>query len=298
MTRRFFSGSSLDQAVMMAARHHGIDPEELAYRQIEKRHGFLRTRRAVVIEVDPERPRRELDAAADASGEQMGGKTPLPPAAEASPLLATPEDETERPPRLGEETERELSLPAEEDQEEAASEQPWQAPPEEVDGDTELIGAAERATRALLRFAGIDAEASAQQGEERIEVEIQGPDDSVLVVENGKGLLAIQHLLPRLLRGLTGRSSFVRVDSEGFHQKRKERLEELARKEADLVSRNGRSRSLPPMAPDERRIVHLALRDSPGVVTESRGSGLHKRVVVRPDGGDEWAEESHTGHDD
>ena len=49
MTRRFFSGSSLDQAVMMAARHYGVDPEQLAYRQIEKKHGFLRTRKAVMI---------------------------------------------------------------------------------------------------------------------------------------------------------------------------------------------------------------------------------------------------------
>ena len=38
MTRRFFSGSTLDQAVMMAARHYEIEPAELAYRQIEKRH--------------------------------------------------------------------------------------------------------------------------------------------------------------------------------------------------------------------------------------------------------------------
>jgi spoIIIJ-associated protein len=101
-------------------------------------------------------------------------------------------------------------------------------------------------------------------------------------VESGKGLLAIQHLLPRLLRGTVGRSSFVRVDSKGFHQQRKERLEALAHKEAEAASHSGGSRTLPPMAPDERRIVHMALKDSPAVVTESRGTGLHKRVVIRP----------------
>ena len=71
-------------------------------------------------------------------------------------------------------------------------------------------------------------------------------------------------------------------------QQRKERLEALALKEADAASRSGSPRTLPPMAPDERRIVHLALKDSPTVVTESRGTGLHKRVVIRPaDGFDE-----------
>ena len=147
--------------------------------------------------------------------------------------------------------------------------------------DEELLEAAERATHTLLGFAGIDARATARSGAERIEVEIEGPDDTVLVVESGNGLLAIQHLLPRLLRGAVGRSSFVRVDSRDFHRQRRERLEALALKEAEAASHGGGSRILPPMAPDERRIVHMALKDIPAVVTESRGTGLHKRVVIR-----------------
>ncbi len=154
-----------------------------------------------------------------------------------------------------------------------------------------MLDAAERAARVLLRFGGIDAEASAHSGPERVEVELEGPDSAVLVVENGTGLLAIQHLLPRMMRGLTGRSSFVRVDSEDFHGKRKERLQALALKEAEAVSRDGAPRKLPPMAPDERRIVHLAVQEIPTVVTESEGSGLHKRVVIRPAAAD-------GGHDD
>jgi spoIIIJ-associated protein len=159
-----------------------------------------------------------------------------------------------------------------------------------------LLDAAEDATEMLMNFAGIEAGASADSGGERVEVEIEGPDASLLVVEDGKGLLAIQHLLPRMLRGMTGRSSFVRVDSQEFHQKRRERLEALAAKEAEAASRSGRPRTLPPMAPDERRIVHLALKDSPAVVTESRGSGLHKRVVVRPVAGDGGSDDIEARH--
>ena len=59
MTRKFFSGNNLEQVVMLAARHYDLEPSELAYRQIEKKHGFLRTRKAVMIAVDPENPRRE-----------------------------------------------------------------------------------------------------------------------------------------------------------------------------------------------------------------------------------------------
>ena len=353
MKRKFFSGSSLDQAVMMAARHYELEPSELAYRQIEKKHGFLRTRKAVMITVDPENPRKQPEAAAGAAESEMPPPAPSAPPATAEDTEPDPwegasgwnddgpddaaepqawaadssdEPETSAPDQPEEhggaqawtadepaEAEEPRARAAEEPTAVAAPGQPAETPapgvrepardeaaardrrpayreskPRDVSGDDELLDAAVRSSKTLLKFAGIDASATATAAGERIEVEIEGPDESILVVEGGKGLLSIQHLLPRMLRGMTGRSSFVRVDSEGFHQKRKERLEALAFKEADAASRNRRPRTLPPMAPDERRIVHLALKDSPSVVTESRGTGLHKRVVIRPaDGFDE-----------
>lgn len=318
MTRRFFSGNTLEQTVMTAARHFGVDPDELAYRQIEKRHGFLRTRKAVMIAVDPENPRRQSETAAAAPEPTDAGlaevergapaESKAAPAAADAPVEdagqaaeATPERDAWRPeaeePQAAEPPARRAGAaapPASPAMEDADDHGRSGATPEIDDG--ELLSAAETAARILMHFAGIDAEATAEWGDERIEVEVEGPDASVLVVEGGKGLLAIQHLLPRMLRGQTGRSSFVRVDSQGFHQNRRERLEELALKEAEAVSRNGSARTLPPMAPDERRIVHLAVRDIPTVETESRGTGLHKRVVIRPvtgDGGHEDIEARH-----
>ncbi|RPH54308.1 hypothetical protein EHM82_07050, partial [bacterium] len=71
--RRFFSGDSLQQALVQAANYFNLDPQEIAYRSIEKRHGFLKVRRKVVIEVDPDAPRRETPAAS------------LPPAVRTAP---------------------------------------------------------------------------------------------------------------------------------------------------------------------------------------------------------------------
>ncbi|RMH16181.1 MAG: hypothetical protein D6696_18770, partial [Acidobacteria bacterium] len=58
MSRKFFSGGTLEQAVLAAARHYGIEPERVAYTQRDKRSGFLNLRRKVVIEVDPAAPER------------------------------------------------------------------------------------------------------------------------------------------------------------------------------------------------------------------------------------------------
>lgn len=58
--RKYFSGNSLEQAVMNAARHFKVAPEDLNYRQLDKRHGFVKVRRSHLIEVDPNSPRKPL----------------------------------------------------------------------------------------------------------------------------------------------------------------------------------------------------------------------------------------------
>lgn len=61
--RRFFSGSTLEQAVISAASEYELAPAEVAYRKVEKRHGFLRAQRRVIIEVDPANPRLDKPGA-------------------------------------------------------------------------------------------------------------------------------------------------------------------------------------------------------------------------------------------
>ena len=103
-----------------------------------------------------------------------------------------------------------------------------------------------------------------------------------LLEDRGRLLLAIQHLLPRMLRGLTGRSTPCQVDCDDFHEIRNEQLRDLAQRVASEVRNRRRSRTLEPMSPDERRIVHLTLADDPAVETVSQGNGLFKRVQIRP----------------
>lgn len=54
--RRFFSGDSLAQALNQAAQHFEMLPGEIDYKLVDKRHGFLKVRRKVVIEVDAANP--------------------------------------------------------------------------------------------------------------------------------------------------------------------------------------------------------------------------------------------------
>lgn len=148
--------------------------------------------------------------------------------------------------------------------------------------EEELAEAAQDALDRLLEFAGVEAEADFFRNDERLEVELWGPDDHVLLEDDGQLLLAIEHLLPRMLRSLYGDSMPVRVDCDDFHARREERLRAVALEAADEVRRSGKPRTLDELDPAERRIVHLSLADVEDVRTESFGSGYYKRVKILP----------------
>ncbi|HEX5759553.1 MAG TPA: R3H domain-containing nucleic acid-binding protein, partial [Thermoanaerobaculia bacterium] len=142
--------------------------------------------------------------------------------------------------------------------------------------------AAQRGLGNLLAVAGLELSSHIHQGEGRLEIELVGDDSELCGGEEGELLRAIEHLLPRVVRTLAGEAIPCRVDCDNFHEIREERLRSLAQREADEVRRRGRPRTLEPMNPADRRIVHVTLADDPAVETESEGDGYFKRVTIRP----------------
>jgi spoIIIJ-associated protein len=145
-----------------------------------------------------------------------------------------------------------------------------------------LAEAAGRSIGILLRIAGLELTPRVFQGEERLEIDLSGADVDWCFADDGEFLMAVEHLLPRMIRSLVGEALLVRVDCDNFHEIREERLRSLAQRVADEVRRAGQTRVLEPMNPADRRIIHTTLADDPAVVTESEGDGYFKRIAVRP----------------
>ena len=281
--RRFFSADTLEAALLRAASHHQLGAEELAYEVVEKRHGFLRARRGVVIEVDPESPRRRAAQDAPAARPEQKVERQEVEMIEESPVGLEDEHREEQQ----EERQEEQQVEEEQEVDEkpglvSLPEYPRPAIERYPPATGEMAVAAAEALELLLGVAGLELESAILQGEDHLAVELWGRDQEALLEDRGKLLLAIQHLLPRAIRGVAGRSVACRVDSDNFHEIRQERLRDLAQQAAAEVRRRGQPRTLEPMAPDERRIVHLTLADDPAVVTESQGNGYYKRVGIRP----------------
>lgn len=420
--RRFFSGDSLQQALIQAANHFHLAPEEIAYTSIEKKHGFIKVRRKVMIEVNPDAPRKEKGVAA-ARPAPIPPATPTPVYSPPPPELQTrrhaespvldrpaldrpaapsrtpeigvresriepmetlprtrPEEPAERRPvereeravspdrpaeaaRGGEERSREPRAaepgrsgesrdnregrggqdrgprrdsdrrggpprgrgerggerrdrgprpgagPREprREQPSAASRPAGQSEDRRREPGILAAGglvtlpdtprrpserypvaegphaeAAKTAAELLLRVAGLDLEPRVLQGEDRLEVDLSGPDVDWCFADDGELVLAIEHLLPRLIRSMSGEAVLVRVDCDNFQEIREERLRSLAQQMAEEVRRFGKPRTLEPLNPADRRVIHVTLADDPHVITESEGDGYFKRITIRP----------------
>jgi spoIIIJ-associated protein len=158
--------------------------------------------------------------------------------------------------------------------------------------DREAAGVALRSfLENVLRAAGLElkanvrvAEASggSQEGEAEVFADLDGKDKEILLARSGEVLKALEHLAFRALNLEPAFHEKVHLDCGGFRALRFEELRMTARVAAERVQSSRQPFQLNPMSSRERRIVHLALKDMPGVRTESIGTGEERQVVIHP----------------
>jgi len=111
---------------------------------------------------------------------------------------------------------------------------------------------------------------------------ISGDDLGLLIGRRGETLRDLQFVTCLIVSRKTGRWPGLIVDVEHYKSRREKALVDLARRMADRVRESAEPMALEPMPPNERRIVHLTLRDDPDVRTESTGQGEKRKVVIFP----------------
>lgn len=152
--------------------------------------------------------------------------------------------------------------------------------------DEELDKVADTAVAVLqsvLKTFGIESVIDEYEGEDgEIILDIVGGELAILIGRHGKTLDALQTLVGAATSRQLGFRHPVLVDVEGYRGRRREKLEDIARRTADRVARQGRAVRLRPMTSYERRVIHMALRDDRRVVTGSDGEEPARAVVVSP----------------
>jgi spoIIIJ-associated protein len=122
------------------------------------------------------------------------------------------------------------------------------------------------------------------ENEEEIVLDLQGEDLGILIGKHGQTLGALQHLVNIITNRRLPQEQRKRiiVDAEGYRAKRESSLTGMAKRAARTARETGREVTLDALAANERRIIHMALADEPGVTTRSVGTDPSRRVVVVP----------------
>jgi spoIIIJ-associated protein len=112
--------------------------------------------------------------------------------------------------------------------------------------------------------------------------DLDGRDKEILLERSAEVLKALEHLAFRALRLEPAYHEKIHLDCGGYRALRLEELRMTARVAAERVRTSRQPFRLNPMSSRERRIVHLALKDMPGIRTESVGVGEERQVVIHP----------------
>lgn len=186
----------------------------------------------------------------------------------------------------------ELSLSVVDDEEEDApldGELPRELRVDETEklSDEELDQIADAAVAALRKILGCfgieDPTVEEYEGDEgEIILDVVGGDYGLLIGRHGKTLDALQTAVGAITTHSSGFRYPVVVDVEGYRHRRRQKIEDIARRAADRAARQHMAVRLRPMTAYERRVVHVALRGDQRVLTGSEGADPFRQVVISP----------------
>lgn len=111
---------------------------------------------------------------------------------------------------------------------------------------------------------------------------VTSDDSAVIIGKRGQNLEAMQYLVDKIVNKHTLDKKRVLIDVEGYLEKRRENLERMAIRMSDKVRKTGKPSTISQMSSQDRRIVHLALKDNKSVRTQSMGEGYYRRLVIFP----------------
>jgi spoIIIJ-associated protein len=114
-----------------------------------------------------------------------------------------------------------------------------------------------------------------------------GGNLGLLIGKHGQTIDAVQYLANAIVsRAFPDDRKQIVVDASGYRARREATLATLAKRSAERALQAGGRVELEPMTAVERKVVHVALKDYPGVETTSEGTEPNRFVVVIAAGGE------------
>lgn len=134
----------------------------------------------------------------------------------------------------------------------------------------------------IVNLMNLRTRVTSWEDEEEIHVDVWGDGLGILIGKGGTTLQALQDLVTIIVRRNCGEGRRIVVDVERYRERKKQKLREYAERMAEKAVTAGKPIKLEPMGSRERKIVHDALKDFPGVESKSEGEEPQRRVIISP----------------
>jgi len=135
----------------------------------------------------------------------------------------------------------------------------------------------------LTRFAtalGIAPTVDVEHTDDGPRLNLSGEDAEILARHRGEPIKALQHVVDMAFGRAFGDEQRIFVDALAYRKGKDVELRQMAKHLAQKAKDTGLDQQLGPLNPYERRIVHLAVGEVPGVSSESIGDAFSKTVHI------------------
>jgi spoIIIJ-associated protein len=157
------------------------------------------------------------------------------------------------------------------------------AAPVSPESESDQARRAREVLERILQAIGVRARLDLREDDTAITATFAGPQLGLLIGKHGQTIDAIQYLVNAIAaRAQAEDRKPVVVDAAGYRARRQASLDVQAVRSAERAVSSGRPVELDPMTAVERKVVHLRLKDFPGVSTRSEGTEPNRYVVVDP----------------
>jgi len=139
----------------------------------------------------------------------------------------------------------------------------------------------------VLERMGISADIDIKDDADKTTLEIQTQDTETVIGRRGVVIDALQHLVNKAVyrersSDKSEKTKPLVVDAGGYRDKQVERLRSIAQKMGEKALQTKQIVELQPMSPHDRRIVHMAIAEIPGLSSRSEGEGEDRHILVVP----------------
>jgi spoIIIJ-associated protein len=129
---------------------------------------------------------------------------------------------------------------------------------------------------------GVSVEINKIESKDGLVLNLSGEGIGMLIGKRGQTLDSLQYLVNLVANRYSEQYMRIVLDAESYRDRRKESLEQLAKRLGHKAIRTRKEVILEPMNALERKIIHTALQEIKGVKTFSEGVEPNRRIVVAP----------------